>query len=1147
MLRRILFMLTINLLIVQYSQAQVTTSSITGTVKSGTNEPLAGATVTATYQPTGTVYTTTSTQNGQFNIQNMQVGGPYTITVTFVGQQPSTFRDVFLRLGEPFVLDVNLSGREAALSEVVVSATGRNSILNAKRTGAITNINTRQLSTLPTITRSLNDFVRVTPQASSTSTGAIGGGNYRQNYITVDGADFNNTFGIGGNLPANGSPISLDAIGEISINVTPYDVKQSGFVGSAINAVTRAGTNSVSASAYTFWRNQNQQGNKVGNNTPFARQNLQENTYGFRVGGPIIKNKLFFFINAEKGDRTQPGQTRVAATPTAPFGSSPDVSRPTAEFLNTVRSYLKNTYNYETGNYQGYDNVSDNTRFVARIDWNIARNHRFNIRYSQVESKSPSFVSTSRSPLSGYGSGNGRQGNNHLWFENTNYFQESNFYSLAAELNSTFGKFANTFRGTFTHQNDPRSSNSTVFPLVDILDGSNAAAPGSVLTTFGYEPFTYGNLRDVRTTSFVDYVTFQTGKHNWTVGGQFDISATKNGFQRFGTSYYTFRSWDDFVNGEKPVDFAVTYPLNANLEQAFPRFKFAQFALYAQDEIAMSDKLRLTLGLRAELPSYLDIPEIQTHPLVQNLNFENGLKLNTGSLPKNRVMWSPRVGFNYDIKGDRSLQLRGGTGIFTGRVPTVWIVAQSGDAGMLQFTQTYATPNADRNNPAAFVTPGPFNPNPFYYVPGQEGNPGQSFPKAGTAIPSTISAIDPDFKFPQVWKSSIALDARLPWGMVGTIEGIYNKDINVAFGKNPNLVAPQPLNIAGYPDNRVIYPVAESDRYLNPITRAGQPVATGAANGTRFDPAYLTNGSKGYYWSLTARLDKQFAGGFSGTLAYTRSQAKNLYDGSGDQLLNTWSLTQIINNPNNPPLSYANYIVPDRIVAALTYRKEYLKHLATQISIFYEGSIQGRFSYTYSSDFNRDGQTNDLIYVPKDASEIQFADQSYGSGSSAVTYTARQQSDLFFRFIEQDPYLSSRRGQYAERNGAKLPWRNQFDVKFAQDIFTNVLGKRNTIQFTVDIFNFANLLNSNWGVFDQINAAGILVPRNTTPSSNSTTANLTVNGVATPVLPYTPGGNTKPYFSLANDRNQPATVSYRQNNTLTSTYYMQFGLRYIFN
>jgi hypothetical protein len=1144
-----LFMLS--LLAGQFLNAQVTTSSINGLVRSSKNEPLAGATVRAVHQPSGTVYTTSASTNGQYTIQNMRVGGPYTITVTFAGTQAASFEDVYVQLGEPFVLNVELKPREEVMTEVVVTTSGRGNLFNANRTGAITNIGSRQIQTLPSVSRSLNDLIRITPQASSTSTGAIGGGNYRQNYITVDGADFNNTFGIGGNLPANGSPISLDALEEISVNVTPYDIKQSGFVGSAINAVTRSGTNRFAGSVYTYWRNQDQQGNKVANNTPFTRQNMQENTYGFRFGGPIIKNKLFFFINGETGKRTQPGQTRFASTPSAPFGSSPDIVRPSAGFLDTVSNYLRSKYNYETGPYQGYDNVSDNTRFVARIDWNIANNHRFNIRYSQVESKSPSFASTSRSPLAGYGSGNGRQGNNHLWFKNSNYYQESNFYSLAAELNSNFGKLANTLRGTYTHQNDPRSSDSQPFPFVDILDSSNASAPGSVLTSFGYEPFTYGNLRDVTSTSFVDYVTYTQGKHNFTFGGQADFQATKNGFQRMGTSYYTFRSWGDFVNGVKPVDYAVTYPLNAGLEQAFPKFKFAQYSLYGQDEITVNQKLRLTLGLRADLPSYLDIPEIQTHPLVANLKFQDSMQLNTGTLPKNRVMWSPRLGFNYDVKGDRSLQLRGGTGIFTGRVPTVWIVAQSGDAGLLQFTQTIETASANRNNPSTYQTPGPFNPNPYYYVPGQPGNPTQAFPKPGTSIPSTISAIDPNFKFPQTWKSSLGIDAKLPAGFVGTLEGIYNKDLNVAFGKNPNLVNPKQLNVTGYPDTREIWPVNTHDRFINPITSSGQPVATGNSSGRAFNPAYLTNGSEGYYWSITARLDKTFQSGFSGTIAYTRSQAKNLYDGSGDQLLNTWSLTQVVNNPNNPPLSYANYIVPDRIVAAVSYRKEYLKHLASQLSLFWEGSIMGRFSYTYTGDFNRDGQTNDLIYIPKDATEIQFADQTYGSGASAVSYTANQQRDLFFKYIEQDKYLSAHKGEYAERNGAKMPWRNQVDLKFAQDIFTNLGGRRNTLQFTWDVFNFGNLLNKNWGIFQQTNASGILVPRNVSTPGNVTVGGvsqpgLTINGVATAVPAFTVGGTTKPYFSLASDRNQPVTTTFRDVNTLSSTYYMQFGLRYTF-
>lgn len=1114
--KKILNFLILLLVPVSGLLAQVTTSSLTGTVTSD-NKPLVGATVRATHQPSGTVYSTVSRANGQFTIPNMRVGGPYRVEISFVGFKTEVIEDIQLKLGEASVLNIAMGETARTIDEVQVTASGgRNSILNANRTGSVTYIGTRQIQTMPTITRSINDLTRLTPQASSTSTGSIAGGNYRQNYITVDGSDFNNTFGIGGNLPANGSPISLDALSEISINIAPYDVRQSNFIGSAINAVTRSGTNQFQGSVYTFFRNENQQGNRVAHNAPITRQPLEDKTLGFRLGGPIIKNKLFFFVNAERGERTSPGQLNVAATPSAPFGSAPNISRPTAGFLDTVSNYLKANYNYETGPYQGYDNVSDNTRIVGRIDWNINDDHRFNVRYSQVESKSPSFASTSRSPLTGYASGQGRQTNNHLWFKNSNYYQEANFYSLAGELNSSFGKISNTFRGTYTNQNDPRSSDSEIFPFVDILDGSALTSTGNVLTSFGYEPFTFGNLRDVTTLSFVDYVTFNAGKHNWTIGGQADFQSTKNGFQRFGTSYYTFRSWNDFISGVKPVDYAITYSLTPGYEQAFPRIKFNQYSLYAQDEISVSNRFRLTAGVRADYLTWPTIPEIKTHPLVANLTFAQGEKINTGTLPDKRIMWSPRVGFNWDVKGNRSLQVRGGTGIFTGRVPTVWIVSQSGDAGLIQFTQVYQTPTADRNNPAAYVTPGPFNRDPRAYLPATP-------PAAGTAIPSTISAIDEDFKFPQTWKTSLAADFRLGGGFIGSLEAVYNKDINVALGRNPNLVAPQALNVAGYPDNRPIYPANDRDKFINPITSAGQPVATGNVNGRSFNPVILDNGKAGHYWSVTAKLEKTFSKNWSAFVAYTRSQAKNIYDGTGDQLLNTWSLTQIVRNANDPELSYANYVVPDRVVASVTYRREYLKHLATSISLFFEGSIQGRFSYTYAADFNRDGQTNDLIYIPNNASEITFTDFSY----NGVLYTAKQQSDLFFKYMEQDKYLSAHRGQYAERNGAKMPWRNQVDVKIAQDIFTNIGKTKNTLQLTLDIFNFGNLLNKEWGIFQQVNASSILVPTNTSA--------------------LTPGGTVKPTFRLQTDRNQPVTSTFRQNNTIASTYYMQFGIRYIFN
>lgn len=1077
--------------------AQVTTSSLSGTIRDS-KESLIGATIKATHQPTGTVYGSSSGIDGRFNIPNMRVGGPYLIVVSYVGYQSESFSEVILKLGEPFVLNVLLtpSGRE--LQEVVITAQDPNSVLNANRTGSTTNLGRAQIQSVPTITRSVNDLTKFTPQANGAS---IGGGNYRQNNFTVDGSDFNNQFGIGSNLPAGGSPISIDAIEEISVNVTPYDVRMSGFVGSAINAVTRSGRNDFFGNAFFGFRNESNQGNKVGGNN-IVLQPLDETQYSLSLGGPIIKNKLFFFANIDRTSQVRPGQSRMAASPSAPFGSNPNIARPTMSELDNIRSYLMRTYNYDPGIYQGYANESYNNKILARLDWNINKDHRFNIRYNQVESATPSFISTSTSGT-GYNFPNngGRNNPGHLHFSNSNYTQEANQYSLAAELNSSFGsKLSNTLRGSFTHQNDPRGSESDVFPLVDIMKD------GTAFTTFGYEPFTFGNLRDVQTYSFTDNLTMSLGNHELTLGLQMDFSTTKNGFQRFGTGAYRFNSWDDFVNGANPNDYAITYSLSPGYAQAFPTFKFQQYSAYFQDNFRVGEKLNITAGLRLELPTYPDVPEIKTHPLIAPLTFSEGRKLDTGVLPKERIMLSPRIGFNYDVKGDRSLQLRGGTGIFTTKVPFVWIVAQSGDAGLIQFTQNW---NGTAN------TPGPFSQDIRKYLPATP-------PAAGTSIPATISAIDPDFKFPQTWKSSLALDAKLPWGIVGTLEGIYNKDLNIAKGFNVNLVDPTALNVSGYPDNRPIYPAANVSKFINKLTN-GQASATGTG---ALNPVVLDNVQDGHSWFLTASLNKSFSRGLSAQLSYTRSEQKVLYDGNGDQLFNTWSLTQTSNTGNNPGLSYSNFNIPHRVIAGISYRKEYIKNLATSVSMFLEASHQGRFSYTYSTDFNRDGQTNDLIYIPRDPSEITFAARPASSATGNVAYTAQQQSDLFFAYIEQDDYLKKNKGKYAERNGGVMPWRNQVDIRLTQEIFKNFGKSKNNFQFTMDIINFGNMLNSSWGNVDFVKSAGILVPQN--------------------VASLTPGGTVRPTFWLNTFDNKPVDSTFGTTQTFASTYYMQFGFRYNF-
>lgn len=1133
MLKRILFLFALAFMVSPLLFAQITTSSIDGTVKGGSDEPLVGATIVATHLPTGTRYATTSKGGGIFNIQNMKPGGPYLIEITFVGHDPGKFENIYLQLAESFTLTSNLKKTDATLENVVVSTAARRNVFNPNRTGAVTNIGLRQITNLPSISRSINDLTRATPQSNGAS---IGGGNYRQNNFTIDGADFNNSFGIGTNLPAGGSPISIDAIEEISVTINPYDIRQSGFIGSAINAVTRSGTNTFSGSVYKYFRNERDRGRKV-EKTYFTRAPEEYDMFGVRFGGPLIKNKLFFFLNYEKETQPKTISTNFASTAGSPYGSSSNIARPTADSLNYISQYLSNNYGYVTGPFDNYTPDITRTKVMARLDWNISRTQRFNIRYSQVEGGEPFPPSTS---VGGAGTVAGNTATRNaitaLWFKNSNYFQGANFYSLSAELNSNFKGLSNVLRGTYTDQNDNRSTESQIFPLVDIMSTSGGVSPqsgsgvGAVYTTFGYEPFSFGNLRRVKMYSVVDNISWTTNKHHWTFGAQADFSKTINGFQRFGTSYYRFATWNDFasaldpnpLNRKLPTDFTITYSLSKNFAPAFSSFKFTQYSVYGQDEISINKNFRLTIGLRLDQAGYPDVPQIITHPLVLAQTFDFGEKVNTGNLPKKTILISPRIGFNWDVYGDRSLQIRGGTGLFTGKIPFVWTVSQSGDGGMIQITQAFnyytSTGSVSPLAPAGGFgpltpggVPGPFSPNPVAYRPA-------TVPAAGTIVPSSVTALDGNFKNPQSWKSGLAMDTKLPWGIVATFEAIFTKDINTAFFRSPNYIAPQNLAVPGYGDTRPIYGGTVPTRFINTINSAGVFVPGGT---TAFTPVIIDNGSRGYYAAFTVKFDKPFSKGFFASIAYTKSLAANLFDGNGDQALGTYQGTQQVKGLNTPNLATAQYVLPDRLVAMVSYRKEYLKHLATTLSFFYQGSIDGRSSYVYNGDFNRDGVSgNDLIYIPTSAEvgQMLFTSQT----PSGVTYDQTAQRGLFEAYILQDKYLRAHRGQYAERNGLQVPWRNRVDAKFIQDIFAKVGKSRNTLQFTIDVLNFGNMLNSSWGKSKTINATQILVP---------TFTSLT----------------TAPTFRLATAQGQIVTRTYRDDISVFSTYQVQFGFRYLFN
>ncbi|MDR0332452.1 MAG: carboxypeptidase regulatory-like domain-containing protein [Dysgonamonadaceae bacterium] len=1105
-------------------QAQVTTSSMSGQVTDVGGE-IIGATVVAIHVPSGTVYGTVTNMDGRWSLLGMRPGGPYTVTVSYIGYGTVENRDIHLVVGDNFVLNVLLEEDVVGLAEVVVIGVAGRSNMSSDRAGAITAVSAQDMARMPSINRSINDMTRLTPQAQGSD---IGGGNYRQNFITVDGAAFNNAFGIGSNLPGGGSPISIDALEQISVSLTPYDVRQSGFIGAAINAVTKSGTNEFKGSVYHYFTDDRLRGNKVGDQYITVNPS-QSKLYGFTLGGPVIKDRLFFFVNYEKENEIAPGPPRVAST-NGVANPAQNIARPTESDMQMISDYLFNTYGYETGPYQGYSFKSPTYRFLTRVDWNINQNHRFNIRYSSMGRKSP--VNPSQSSAFNLGTG-GRIGMNAMWYQNSGYFNENNFNSLSSELNSRFmeGRLNNTFRITYSYQDEPRSTGGKTFPFVDIRKD------GDAYVSFGTELFSYGNLRQVATWNITDELTYTFDKHNLTFGVSYETNKIKNGFMRQGTGHYVFNSWEDFANGRNPVFYSITHSNTPDYRQVFPSFKFDQLSFYLQDEVRVNDRLNVTGGIRFDLPIYPAFPEgLQTHPMIANLDF-NGTKYNTATMPKTRVMISPRLGFNYDLKGDRTIVLRGGTGIFTGRIPFVWIVSQSTDAGMLQTTLTY-------NNAADIAQyVGPFNPDIHHYLP-------TTPPVAGTQIPTEFTIMDPNFKMPQAWKSSLATDFRLPFGFRASVEGVFNKDINAVMIRNMGLVDPTAMNITGYPDHRMLYPVGvitapnganlfnQGERFIHTLSGAGQlasPAVVQNANGSYglvntngAQPLLIHNAKdNGYYASLTFKVEKDFWHGLSGMVAYTRSWAESLHDGSGDQALSLWRSYTTIHGSNTPHLGYAGYVMPNNLITSLSYN---YKGFTT--SLFYRGGDGGRASYAYSNNIVRDGNTFtgiNLMYIPKDESEITFVDRRVNINNvSTLTHTAEEQEIAFWAYIEQDPYLRARKGQYAEKNGLILPWEHRFDIRFTQDFDMNFGSTTHKLQIGLDIANFGNLLNSKWGRTWNTWQTNLLAVTNAN--------NLTADGSVKPTFNLNPIAGT----------NDLPTETLRRGTTTASTYRMQFSLRYIF-
>ncbi|MGM9752196.1 MAG: carboxypeptidase regulatory-like domain-containing protein [Candidatus Cryptobacteroides sp.] len=1122
--------------------AQVTTSSMSGKV-SDDKGVLPGATVIAVHQPTGSQYFAVTDLKGYYRLNNITAGGPYKLTVSCLGYTDAIITDINVALSDNAVIDVTLTEESLSLEAVTVSAESRTSNMRSDRAGALTALNSKQIMNVPTVSRSMNDLLKQTPQAYVSGTKTfIGGGSYRDSYVTVDGAAMNNAFGIGSNLPAGGSPISLDALDQVAISITPFDVRQSGFTGGGINATTKSGTNELHGTAYGYFRNQDMQGYQVADYERLNKTDNQYLMYGASVGGPIIKDKLFFFINVEADQSVEPGPTRKLSERTVGAdgklvdgehvytNGNDGYCYPSAVVMDAIQGFLRKNYGYDPGNYTGYNYKTPSLKLLARVDWNINNNHKFNIRYNMVNSKFGSAPSTSRTGLPNSSFSTSSCTSMYaLYFEGARYFQEQNFSSIAAELNSRFldGALGNTLRVSYSHQYEPRSVTGGYFPYVDlVVNDVNGDGNSHIYTTFGTEAFSYGNLRDVSTGIVTDELTYTTGIHNLLAGVQFEYNNTKNGFQRMGAGAYVFEFaneqalYDAVLAGtlfDNPSQFAITHGNNATFAQEYPNFTFEQLSFYLQDNINLSDNFKLTAGVRFELPIYPSLEfnrneRVEKATFAPTVNNPSG-KYNTVDLPATTLSVSPRIGFNWDIFGNRRLVLRGGTGIFVGRIPFVWIVGQSGDAGVLQTTVTRTedipTISNDRNAILNQLYPGGYSP-----------------VAAGQNLTS-ITLMDPKLKNPTTWKSSIALDAILPGNIKASVEGVYKKDYHSVTISNIGLKSP--TSLIEVPDI------------------AARPYYNNGYYDSQITNAYLINNvsgfkDNGYYYAITAKLEKAFNFGLSANVSYTYADSKVIIDGVGDQPGSAWKALVSQRGTNNKELGYASYVMPHRIVANVSYAKDYAKYFGSQISLSYYGGPRGRANIDYVSNVFGDGAYNySLIDIP--TYEDLYGDKGWGTGNwkfkdqtdkeGNITYSAAEQCEDFWKYIQNNDYLKSHTGSVNERNAVVSPWVHTFDLKFNQNFYfyTGAKHKKHTVQLGVDVENFANLLSPYWGNVYSINAGD--------GYGNAIPVNLT-NAKAV----YTTGA--KPVFQYQKNGSDRLTELYSVSNGFSSTWQIIFNLRYIF-
>lgn len=1105
MSRKLLYALLCLFLYPFMTDAQVTTGTVTGIVKTTDKQGLEGATITLFHNPSGTQYVTLSRKEGSFTLIGLRVGGPYTLTVTYTGLKKQTRENITVSLGDPYDINVIMDETNTPeLEGVVVRSAKRTAAV--EKSGASTVIDSRQLATLPSYSRSITDLTSLTPQSNGGNSFAGRSGYF--NNLKVDGANLNNNFGLNTDpLPGGAQPISLDAFDQISVNIAPVDVRQSGFTGAGINAVTKSGTNEFHGTAFGFYRDQSFNGRRAGSVNLDRATSSSKRNIGASLGGPIIKNKLFFFVNAEYEGFSGSRITNFVATGSQNSGN---VSAVNIDSLAKLSKYLMETdsLKYNTGAYDNYPSAAkSNFKYLAKIDWNINEHHKLTARYSNFESdEDPSSINAtsiiggggfSLAGISGTISSlpNGRLSNRAMTFANSVYGFKHIVRSGTLELNSNYRNMSNTFLFTLSRIRDTRVTNSADFPFVDIFDGSSTA---NNYLSFGYEPYSYNNDVINNVWNITNNFNYYAGKHTFTGGVSYEYQLVGNMFMPGAQSYYAYNSLNDFVTNQAPVYYSYAYSMVPGKKAVYSaELKFGQLGFYAQDEIKVSPKLKVTIGVRADKPVYIE--NALENPAVTALTLpdkDGNLVHYNGQWPTSRFSLSPRVGMRYDVKGDKSLILRGSMGIFNGLNPFVWLTNMPTNSGMYQ--NSVVLRNTVDGEAQILANKIRFNKNIDAYA--------DLFPPvAGATIPSNVVLVAPDFKFPQIFRTDLAVDKNLGNGFGLSVEGIITKDINAIYMRNANLKPS--TGIANGPDNRQRYiSTAASDRYIYPSVSSA---------------VILENTSKGYSYAFTTQLSRTFNKGFYGSLAYTYTKSKDVSNNSGSQAYSIWNSNPTVGTSNDQELNPSSSAIKHRVVGIFSYRIEYADHAATTLSLVYQGAPAGNITYRLNGDMNGDGNNQDLMYVPNSVTELTFEQYSTTVNGITYTFTPQQQAAALDKFINNTPYLKNRRGHYTERNGARLPWFNNVSARVMQDFFIKSGTHKHTLQFTADILNLPNLLNRYWGI-------------------NQTTT------TTQPLVWRSYDANGAPVYRMQNLNGVLYTKPYQDVLSASSTWSMQLGVRYIF-